>query len=84
MSSLSSCSAVEARSAHSIFLALVTALGPLQRDFQRFVKPKIPGPIDFPIWTTGDLVLANDKWFDYQHHSMLLDLGDEPLVAESD
>jgi len=33
---------------------------------------------------SGDLVLANDKWFDYQHHSMLLDLGDEPLVAESD
>ncbi len=24
------------------------------------------------------------QWFDYQHHSMLVDLGDEPLVAESD
>ncbi|SRR5713101_5207937 len=38
------CSAVEARSARSIFFALVTALGPLQRDFQRFVKSKILGP----------------------------------------
>ena len=23
-------------------------------------------------------------WFDFQHHSMLIDLCDEPLIAESD
>jgi hypothetical protein len=24
------------------------------------------------------------RWFDYQHHSMLVDLCDEPLIRESD
>lgn len=24
------------------------------------------------------------QWFDYQHHSMLVDLCDEPLIGESD
>ena len=24
------------------------------------------------------------RWFEYQHHSMLVDLSDEPLIAESD
>jgi hypothetical protein len=24
------------------------------------------------------------RWFDYHHHSMLIDLCDEPLTAESD
>jgi hypothetical protein len=24
------------------------------------------------------------SWFEYQHHSMLVDLSDEPLIAESD
>jgi hypothetical protein len=24
------------------------------------------------------------RWFDYQHHSMLNDLSDEPLIRESD
>ena len=24
------------------------------------------------------------RWFEYQHHSMLIDLGDEPMIAESD
>jgi len=24
------------------------------------------------------------RWFDYRHHSMLIDLCDEPLIAESD
>jgi hypothetical protein len=24
------------------------------------------------------------RWFDYQQHSMLVDLSDEPLIAESD
>jgi hypothetical protein len=24
------------------------------------------------------------RWFDYQHHSMLIDLCDEPLIQERD
>jgi hypothetical protein len=24
------------------------------------------------------------RWFDYQHHSMLIDLSDEPLIHEQD
>jgi len=24
------------------------------------------------------------RWFDFQHHSMLVDLCDEPLIRESD
>jgi hypothetical protein len=24
------------------------------------------------------------RWLDFQHHSMLVDLGDEPLILESD
>jgi hypothetical protein len=24
------------------------------------------------------------RWFDFQHHSMLVDLSDEPLILESD
>jgi hypothetical protein len=30
-----------------------------------------------------DLVLANDR-FDFQHHSMLVDLCDAPLILEFD
>jgi hypothetical protein len=42
-------------------------------------------------WYTDASVWPRDRgfdtfrrWFDYQHHSMLIDLCDEPLIRESD
>ena len=42
-------------------------------------------------WYTDESAWPRDRgfdvfrrWFDYQHHSMLIDLSGEPLIGESD
>jgi hypothetical protein len=42
-------------------------------------------------WCTDESVWPRDRgfdvfrrWFDYQYHSLLIDLSDEPLIRESD
>ena len=39
---------------------------------------------DTSTWPRDRSFDAFCRWFDYQHHSMLVDLCDEPLIRESD
>ena len=39
---------------------------------------------DTATWPRDRSFDAFCRWFDYQHHSMLVDLCDEPLIRESD
>jgi hypothetical protein len=39
---------------------------------------------DTDSWPTDRSFQAFRRWFDYQHHSMLVDLCDEPLIGELD
>ena len=39
---------------------------------------------DTTTWPQGRSFDVFRRWFDFQHHSMLVDLCDEPLIRESD
>jgi hypothetical protein len=38
----------------------------------------------FRTWPADPSFNVFGRWFDYQHHSVLIDLCDEPLIDESD
>ena len=45
-----------------------------------FEEPLAGGYTDTATWPRDQSFEAFRRWFDYQHHSMLADLCDEPLI----